>query len=343
MKLNFRRGAAFASNKAREYLKDKKPEDIKNITVIRHAAIGDFVVMRPFLIEMRKFFPNAKITLSVLKHYMYGIPYDLIDDVHVMHRYKEDGSKAGFFSRLKEAKSLTKQDIIFDLTDSTLSLFLVLFSKPKLKVGYSYRAFRRMFYDVSVLRSDFVLETISMFHQLNVLGANTQHYPLDYAITEKIRKSENPYIIYFAGASVENRCWEPARFIELIQLMSEKYPEYKHVVLQGIGENEHFNEIYEPFDKKENVSHQKALPLEDIYDYLAESSLVIVGDTGIRNMAIAANTPTLGLMWAPYISPLRYLPKVQEHQVVFNTDFIQPSVENVYQSAKNMIDKLYEK
>ena len=52
MKLNFRRGSAFASNKARRYLEDKKPEDIKTITVIRHAAIGDFMNIRPFLIEL---------------------------------------------------------------------------------------------------------------------------------------------------------------------------------------------------------------------------------------------------------------------------------------------------
>jgi ADP-heptose:LPS heptosyltransferase len=274
---------------------------------------------------------------------MYGVPYDLVDDIHVMSRYKEDGSKTGFFSRFKEAKTLAPQDMIFDLTDSTLTLFLVLFSKSKLKVGFSYRAFRRMFYDVSILRSDFVLETVSMLHQLNVLGANTKHYPLDYAITDKKRNFENPYIIYFAGASVQERCWEPQKFIKLIKLMSVEYSNYKHIILQGINPSEHFSEIYEPFKEKKNVLHQKALPLEGIYDYLAQSSLVIVGDTGIRNMAIASNSPTLGLMWAPYISPLRYLPKVQEHQVVFNTEFTQPSVEDVYISTKEMIDKFYEK
>jgi len=125
LKLNFRSGSAFASKKAREYLKGKKPEDIQSITVIRHAAIGDFMNIRPFLIELRNFFPNAKITLSVLKHYMYGIPYDLIDNVHVMRRYKEDNSKTGFFTRIKEARTLPPQDMIFDLTDSTISLFLI--------------------------------------------------------------------------------------------------------------------------------------------------------------------------------------------------------------------------
>ncbi len=343
LKLNFRRGGAFASKKAHEYLDEKNPQDIQKITVIRHAAIGDFVVMRPFLIELRKFFPNAKITLSVVKHYMYGLPYDLIDEIHIMRRYQEDGKKTGLFQRISEAKTLPAQDIIFDLTDSALTHLLLFFSQAQLKIGYPYRGAMRLFYDICTLRSDFVLETQSMLHQLNVLGANTQHYPLDYQLTTVSRNVIEPYIVYFAGASVPDRCWEKTKFIKLIEQTIQKYPDYKHVILKGIKKDEHFDEIYGPLSKYKNVIHHDSMSLKKIYDYLGAASLVVAGDTGIRNMAIASNTPTLGLMWAPHISPLRYLPKVQEHQVVFNTDFIQPSVDDVYENAIKMIDKLYEK
>ena len=343
LKLNFRRGGAFASKKARQYLKGKNSQDIQKITVIRHAAIGDFVVMRPFLIELRKFFPNAKITLSVVKHYMYGLPDDLIDEVHVMSRYQEDGTKTGIFQRISEAKNLPEQDIIFDLTDSALTHLLLFFSKTQLKVGFPYRNFMRLFYDVCTLRSDFVLETQSMMHQLNILGANTQHYPLNYQLTTVSRNVTEPYIVYFAGASVPERCWKKTKFIKLIEKTIEKYPEYQHVILKGIKEDEQFNEIYEPFKNNTQVMHQKPLPLEKIYDYLGESSLVVAGDTGIRNMAIASNAPTLGLMWVPHISPLRYLPKVEKHQVVFNTEFTQPSVREVYNAFQSLMGKLYEK
>lgn len=345
MKLNFRPGGAFASQYAKDYFSGITPEEIKDVTVIRHAAIGDFVVMRPFLIELRKFFPNAKITLSILRTSMYGMPKDLVDSIHIMDKVDPNDSKkkTGFFSRIKQAKELPPQDIIFDLTDSSLTLLLIFFARAKISVGYSYRALRRFFYDVATLRSDFVLETQSMIHQLNILGANTKHYPLEYKLTLKKRDEDNPFIIYFAGASMQNRCWDEDKFIELIQKMADKYPKYKHVILKGIGIDEHFNKVYQPFKNNKSVIHQNSLPIEDIYDYLAQASLVIVGDTGIRNMAIASNTPTLGLMWAAHISPLRYLPKVLEHQVVFNTDFIQPCVDDVFYSSVDLIDKLYEK
>ena len=189
MKLNFRHGGAFASKKAHKYLESISPNDIKTITVIRHAAIGDFVVMRPFLIELKNFFPNAIVTLSVLRTSMYGIPEDLVENIHIMDKYnvKNKTKKVGFFQRVKQAKELQEQDIIFDLTDSTLTVLLIFFAKAKLKVGYSYRAIRRIFYDIATLRSDFLVEASSVLQMLNILGAKTA-IPLRYGLENKYPK-----------------------------------------------------------------------------------------------------------------------------------------------------------
>ena len=155
MKLNFRPKAAFSSKKAFSYLADKNPGDISQIVVIRHAAIGDFMNIRPFLLGLKSFFPNAKITLSTINTYAYGTPNDLIDAVHIIDR-TIDGKKTSIFQRIKQIKQLPRADLLFDLTDSSLSLYTAIFSKPKLKIGYSYRLFRRFFYDISTLRIDFV-------------------------------------------------------------------------------------------------------------------------------------------------------------------------------------------
>lgn len=344
MKLSFRRGSAFVSNKAKQYFENKNPSDIKKVTVVRHAAIGDWVVTRPFILELKAFFPNAKITLNVLRSAMYGMPDDLVDNIHIMDKVcpSDKTKKTGLFFRIKQARELPKQDIIFDLTDSTMTLLLMVFVKADIRIGYSYRAFRRWFYDISTLRSDFVLETQSMLHQLNILGANTKHYPLKYSLTKKSRDTDNPYIIYFAGASMDIRCWGSNNFIQLIENMRIRYPSYKHIILKGIQENEQFNDIYKPFRDFENVIHQNTFPIEKIYDYLAEASLIIVGDTGIRNMAIASNTPTLGLFFNLGISPMRYLPKTKEHKAVFNTEYQRPSVSDVFSDATIMIKDLYE-
>jgi len=39
-------------------------EKIQTIGVIKHAALGDLMATRPFLITLREYCPNAKITLG---------------------------------------------------------------------------------------------------------------------------------------------------------------------------------------------------------------------------------------------------------------------------------------
>jgi len=340
MKLNFRRGGAFASKKAREYLKDKKPEDIKNITIIRHAAIGDFMNIRPFLIELREFFPKAKITLSVIRHYMYGIPEDLIDDIHILTRYKVNGSKTGIFTRINEIKKLPPQDIIFDLTDSTFTVMLVFLVKAKLKIGYPYRSLRRIFFDIATLRSEFVAETQSILHMLNILGAKTKN-PFKYGLKSKYYLKMENRIVYFAGASNLGKCWEAEKFTKLIDKMSKKYPLYKHVILQGIKDNEKFYDIYEPLKEKENVILQKTMSIEDVLSFLANSNCLISNDTGIRNIGIALEIPTIGIFFATPV--FRYWPREEKHDCVFNIEYTSPNVDDMYKSTTSMIDRLYKK
>ena len=342
MKLNFRSGSAFASTKAKKYLSTVSPEDVLRITVIRHAAIGDFMNIRPFLIELRDFFPNAKITLSVIKHYMYGIPEDLIDDVHVMSRYASDDlrKKTSLLTRIKEARELPPQDMIFDLTDSTITLLLVALSKAKLKIGYPYRSIRRFFFDVATWRSDFVVEAQSVLHMLNILGAKTRA-PLYYAHEKKYPKTDKKRIVYFAGASVANKCWEKENFKSLIEKMSDTFKDYDHIILQGIGKDEKFLEIYEPLENKENILLQEVLPIEDVMQFLANSRCLVSNDTGVRNMGIALEIPTIGIFFN--IPPFRYWPREDKHDCVFNIEYNQPKVDDVYNATKNLIEKIYEK
>ena len=78
-------------------------EDVGSIAVIRHAALGDIVLLRPFLFELRRFFPNASITLSLVSNYVYGAPEELVDRVHIIH-----GSDQRDVPRLKQIKKINQ-------------------------------------------------------------------------------------------------------------------------------------------------------------------------------------------------------------------------------------------
>ena len=104
-------------------------ENVKKISVIKHAALGDLIHTRPMLIALRKEFPNARITLDVISHYIRGIPEDLIDELHVTK-----GKGFNFSDTYKSLTSLGEQDIIFDISATTRSFWMTLLTPAKLKL-----------------------------------------------------------------------------------------------------------------------------------------------------------------------------------------------------------------
>ncbi len=79
---------AYVSKRIRKKMTNFNPLSIKKIAVIRHAALGDMIITRVFLRELKKFFPNAEVTFSMVDKYLYGKPEDLYDKEHIYYRKK---------------------------------------------------------------------------------------------------------------------------------------------------------------------------------------------------------------------------------------------------------------
>ncbi len=331
MKLWYEKGA-WASKKAKQVAASISPESVHSIAVIRHAAIGDMMVLRPFLIQARAFFPNARITLSIINTYSYGAPSDLVDRIHVVDK-KINGKKTSFMHRLNQIRELGEHDLIFDMADTASSGMISLFAKAKLKIGFPYRQFKNtFFFDVAVLRSDLVPEIETLLHMLYIFGAPKQtQIDYGYALSEK----KESRIVYFMGASMPVKQWPQASFSGLIKKMAEQYPHYEHILLEGIGENEKVDDVLANFSDYSNVCKKEALPLENMMEYLAHSQTVVCNDTGIRNMAIASNTATVGIFFSTV--PYRYLPQSKIHKAVCEPDGSIPSVERVFENIQGLM------
>lgn len=331
MKLWHEKGA-WASKKAKNSAGQMSPESVRSIAVIRHAAIGDMMVLRPFLVQARAFFPNATITLSIVDTYSYGAPLDLVDRIHTIHK-KIEGKKTSFFSRLKQIRELGEHDLLFDMTDSALSGVICLLNNAKVKIGFPYRRVKNtLFFDISLLRSDLVPEVETLLHMLHIFGAPKQSF-FDYGY--QLAEVKVSRIIYFMGASMAKKQWPKTSFSQLIQKMATSYPQYEHVMLEGIKEDEKVDDMLLALSGYSNIRKMEALPLEQMMPYLSESKVVVCNDTGIRNMAIAVETATVGIFF--FTVPYRYLPKPQIHTAVFNTDGSIPSFEVVFEALEQSI------
>lgn len=331
MKLWFEKGA-WASKKGKKIASGLTPESVQSILVIRHAAIGDMMVLRPFLIQARRFFPNAKITLSIVNTYEYGVPEDLVDHIHIVDK-KIDGQKTSFIHRYKQIRALKEHDILFDMADTAVSGMVTFLARAKLKIGFPYRRIKNhLFFDATILRSDLIPEVETLLHFLYILGAPKQeNLEYRYSLSDKKEKRA----VYFLGASMAKKQWPIHLFVELIKTMATYYPHYEHVLLEGIGSHEKVDDLMLHFTSYSNVKKQEALSLDNTIPYLAASEVIISNDTGIRNMAIAAEVSTIGIFF--FTVPYRYLPLPQKHIAVFNPDGSIPSVEQIFEASKKVL------
>jgi ADP-heptose:LPS heptosyltransferase len=333
MRLWFKKGA-WASDRARRRVAAMSPADVGSVAVIRHAALGDMVLTRPFLIEARRFFPNAKITLSIRSHYTRGAPADLVDRVHVTHG--SDQRKAPAREQIARIRELGYHDVLFDLAADARSTWLCLLNPAVLKIGFPYRAIYRRVYDITVTRTDMRFEAENMLDMLSVLG-HACEYPLTYGMPREASQRERSYMVYFPGASTPDKCWPHDRFAELIDGMAADYPGHEHVVLQGIGAWERIDDIVGPLAHRPNVTPLALDDFERTVTLVSGARLLVSNDTGIRNVAIACGTPTVGIFFLT--EPFRYWPRDGRHEAAFVLDGSMPAAGQVGAQARRLLER----
>jgi ADP-heptose:LPS heptosyltransferase len=196
---------------------------------------------------------------------------------------------------------------------------------------------RRLYYDLAILRSDFKFEAEVMLDMLNLIGCKTD-YPPDFHLPVTAEDKERPYIIYFTSASTLSKCWPEANFVSLLKQLADKYPGFDHLILEGKAEWESVDGLKQQLNNINNIQVLKAMPLEKTMAVLKGAAMVVSNDTGIRNLAITLDTPTLGIFYSTV--PYRYWPRYGLHDAVFMPDGSVPPVDTVRQCLDNLLAKL---
>lgn len=158
---------SWVSKHAREKAEKLDKNKITRIAIIKHAALGDLLQVRPLLITLREAFPNAKLTLGVVTNYMQGIPEDLIDHLHVA---KGNEKKYSIKEHLKSYKELGYQDIIFDISATTRSFWITKLNPAGLKIGYMHKGLHKLLYDIAIPRSRYRFEGETFLEPINTIG-----------------------------------------------------------------------------------------------------------------------------------------------------------------------------
>ncbi|MEW6646161.1 MAG: glycosyltransferase family 9 protein [Pseudomonadota bacterium] len=304
--------------------------DIKNIAVIKHGALGDMVLTRPMLVTLREHFPNAKITLSVVSNYVRGIPEDLVDRVHIALGNERTYPRPDI---LQSYRSLGPQDILFDISATTRSFIISKLTAARLKVGYMHRGLHRFIYDVAIPRAEYRFEAETFLEQVHVLGLDFS-WPLDFRPSTAPMQRKRPYLVFFPTASASDKCWPAERFAELIRHSIATRPQFEHVLLCGVAPWE--QDIADQIVAAAGSHSVTLVQGGDLTNsLLAGAELLVANDTGIRNLAISLDIPTVGIF--PYGSPFGYTPRFNRHRVVYHADGSIVDIAEVQQAMDQVL------
>lgn len=319
-----------AVNKAETLDRNK----VTRIAVIKHAALGDLLQVRPMLITLREAFPNAKLTLGVVTNYMQGIPEDLIDHLHIA---KGNEKKYSIKENFNSYKELGYQDIIFDISATTRSFWITKLNPAGLKIGYTHKGLHKFLYDIAIPRSRYRFEAETFLEQLNTIGLQYD-WPLRYNYPVPDRTHTKPYIVYFSTASDPSKCWPPEYMAELIIKSCKKYPDVDHLLLSGLAdwESEIAKSIAEKVSRQNNFISVDAGP--EAFPLICHAEAVVINDSGLRHLAIAAETPTVCIF---HLSPhiFSYSPLFGNHKTIVADESGPASVEKAEHALHEIMEK----
>lgn len=304
------------------------PAVVRSVAVIKHAALGDLVLTRPFLREARRHFPSARLVLGLSSNYRRGAPVDLADDIHVVER------GLPWRQALANYRGLGAHDIVFDLTATARSRWLVLLNRPRLAVGLAGSRLDDRLYDVVVPRNGFKYEAESFLDLLQAVGLPVG-WPPDFALARPPRPEAAPYVLHFVTASTPGKSWPAERFAQLAATLAAARPGLEQRFLAGIADWERAAAAGLR-EALAGVPGARVLAAESpLEGWCAHADVCVANDTGARNLAIAFGTPTVGIFFDT--PPFRYLPRFGRHEAVFAPGRALPDVAEVADAALRLL------
>ncbi|MCE5300877.1 MAG: glycosyltransferase family 9 protein [Spirochaetia bacterium] len=297
---------------------------VKKILIIRHRAIGDIILVTPFIRALRKALPDAEIDMVVEPmgiEVVEGNPYLSGYRVFEKNRLK----KAHLFAKIKGTLDFyaglyrRRYDLVFDLWGNLRTALMALLTGAGYRVGFNFR-FRKYLY-THVVVPDGAAKYNAYFHMdlLKPLGIQNDGEKLDFYTGPDDEKAADDFIagtgvlkgtpvfgLNGAGSWITKR-WPEYRFARLADIILEKHPGALIIIIWGPGEREMAERIYSLIkgDKK-NVRLSPPTTLKQLAAIIKRMDAFISNDGAPNHIAVAVDTPSVTvfgptnhLSWVP--------------------------------------------
>ena len=287
---------------------------INNILIVRLDAIGDMILTSGFIREVRRNFPNARITL-VVSPLVYPIvelcPY--VNEVLAFDKKTTTGS----FPQMLETiavfcrDNLWRKKFAISLSpqcggDNLPGLLMMWLSGARERIGYISFSHDRainsfLLNNVINLTGDLILQADKQFHVLTSIGlkVNQTHMELWYGAEDSRRAkdlledlpSDCKKIILGLGAGEENRKYPVKKYLVALKKLAKR--DLAFVIVGGKAELEDAEFLEKNLPREKILNLVDKTTLRETEAVIAQADYYIGNDTGVLHMAAAAKVPVL--------------------------------------------------
>lgn len=272
------------------------------ICIVKLSAMGDIIHAMAVLQFIKKKFPDSRIDWVVEKSFsavLENNPH--IDNILPVNLKGIKKNKFEIFNQIKlishygknnydmviDAQGLIKSAIVSKIIGNrVVGSFIAGFDKDSTREGIaSWFYDKKVFipYDENVIDRNIKLVSKTLNFQITKQDI-LEKKPFLFFNSPKIIDGE--YIVFVVGASKENKIYPKEKFLELAQRLDQKI-----VVVWG-NEEEKETALWLS-DNCEFINMAPKTDLDGLKSIIANSKLVIGGDTGPTHMAWGLNVPSI--------------------------------------------------
>jgi ADP-heptose:LPS heptosyltransferase len=309
---------------------------VQHITLLSFRTFGDYVLKAPFLFELFRLYPNAKV--SLITNRKGGLVYPLIDSRLKVTVLDHGDAK---LSIPRTLWAIPKADIVIAMDDSRTTLVLSLLVRGRRKMGW-VQGISRLYGDGGFFEWHSVRPWLSRIvkavyrpgkirrpedrHDAEVelelldlpgAGKPLTAYRSDYAYPRAPRP-EIPYIYCAAEAGWQARQLSDRQWTDIVQGLLGAYPKH-FVLLHGAGE------VAKHFTSEARVIAYSQGPIQDLFARISAADLVIAPDSFALHLASFYDVPAIGYFGPAH--PHRFQPTGPGSRSLFHAPACSPCLQ----------------
>ncbi len=307
--------------------KDKTANELK-ILVIRYRFIGDTILTVPFLRNLHRYYPQAKIDVlvgpqsgEVLKECPY-IRQVIEFDTTRFHKYDQGaGQTKSFFYYVKELRK-NNYDKVFVLKRSVSSALLAYLTGAKERIGYG-GGIKSLLLTTSVpwdKHKHEVESTLDVLRLANIPIVDNYleawHTPEEMsAARAHLPQTDKPYVLIHAAAAHPDKMYPSNHWASIVATLNKDHG--LTAVFSGAPSDYDLNQEIINLSGVNGINLAGKLSLRQSMALYKLMQLAICVDSGPSHLAAAVGTPTLAIFGPT--DPERWRPFGPQHAAIFDS------------------------